>query len=91
MVLYGSASGAAPDISPSALLGLGSISLTRPTQMHYLQLPGMRAKASGDLFDVVSAGHVKIDIGQSYALKDASQAHADMEARKTTGSTVLLA
>ena len=44
---------------------------------------------ANDLFDVVKAGKVKIDINQRYALKDAMQAHKDLESRKTTGSTVL--
>jgi NADPH2:quinone reductase len=47
-------------------------------------------QTAGELFDVVASGKVRIEVNQSYALKDAAQAHIDLEARKTTGSTALL-
>ena len=64
--------------------------MTRPTLAHYASTPEKLRTMAKELFDVVAAGIVKIEIGQTYKLKDVAQAHRDLEARKTTGSTVLV-
>jgi NADPH2:quinone reductase len=79
-----------PAFEPSILSQKGSLFFTRPTLMHYTaKLADLRASA-GELFDVVGAGAVRIAVNQTYPLADAARAHRDLEARATTGSTVLL-
>jgi NADPH2:quinone reductase len=90
MVSYGNASGPAPAIAPSELAKRGSLFLTRPTLFSYVSSREETVAAAKELFAVVKSKKVKVRIGQTYALADAAQAHTDMEARKTTGSTVLL-
>jgi len=90
MVTYGNASGPVPDISPLTLNAKGSLFLTRPKLMDYTATRAELVVAAEDLFAVVASGAVKIAVNQTYALKDAAQAHKDLEARKTTGSTILL-
>jgi len=79
-----------PPIDPAALQSRGSLFLTRPTLMHYIATREELAQSAYRLFDVVGRGAVRVPIGQTYALRDAARAHADLEARRTTGSTVLL-
>jgi NADPH2:quinone reductase len=90
MVSFGNASGPVPPFNPIILSQKGSLFLTRPTLQHYTTSRGDLLRASRDLFAVVKSGAVRISINQSYPLRDAARAHADLEARKTTGSTVLL-
>ena len=90
MVSFGNASGPVDPISPAILAPKGSLFLTRPTLVHYTAKRADLVASANDLFEVVKAGKVKIEIAQRYALKDAAQAHRDLEARKTTGSTILL-
>jgi len=90
MVNFGNASGAVEAISPNLLSQKGSIFLTRPTLNHYTGKREDLMACASDLFDIVKSGKVKIEIAQRYPLKDAAQAQRDLEARKTTGSTVLL-
>lgn len=90
MVSYGNASGAVPPISPLVLAQKGSLFLTRPTLGHYVATPQMLDETARDLFEVIESGAVKIAPPQRYALADAAQAHRDLEARKTTGSLVLV-
>ncbi|HEY0681105.1 MAG TPA: quinone oxidoreductase [Steroidobacter sp.] len=90
MVSYGNASGAPPAISPLELSKRGSLYLTRPTAFHFTGTRPALARAAGELFDLMGSGVIKVQIGQTYPLKEASRAHADLEARRTTGSTVLL-
>ena len=90
MVTYGNASGPVPAIEPLLLMQKGSVTLSRPTLMNYAADIKRRNKAARDLFDVVGNGHVKIKIGQTFALSDAGRAHQALENRQTTGSTVLL-
>jgi len=91
MVLFGASSGAVPDFNPGVLAGKGSLYLTRPTLNTYnAKVEDLRASAKR-LFDQVLSGAVKPNIGQTYKLSEAGQAHTDLEARKTTGSTVLVA
>jgi NADPH:quinone reductase len=90
MVSYGNASGAVQPISPLVLSQKGSLFLTRPTLGHYVATPDLLDETARDLFDVIEQGAVKIPPPTRYALADAAQAHRDLEARKTTGSLVLI-
>jgi NADPH2:quinone reductase len=90
MVSYGNASGAVPPVDIGILAAKGSLYLTRPTLASYTTKREDLLAVAKDLFDVVASGAVKININQRYALKDAAEAHRDLEARKTTGSTILL-
>jgi NADPH:quinone reductase len=90
MVSYGSASGAVPPLDISVLAAKGSLFLTRPSLTSYTSRRADLEATAKDLFEVVGSGAVKIQVNQTFPLKDAAQAHAALEARKTTGSTVLL-
>jgi NADPH2:quinone reductase len=90
MVLFGGASGPVPPLDPMALSQKGSLFLTRPTLMTYTAKRSDLEASAAELFDVVGSGAVKIEVNQTYPLAEAARAHADLEARKTTGSTVLL-
>lgn len=90
MVSFGSASGPVPPFGLQELASRGSLFITRPSVFNYTaEREDLKAMAA-DLFGMVESGKVKIDINQRYALKDAGQAHRDLEARKTTGSTILI-
>ncbi|MFA7431435.1 MAG: quinone oxidoreductase [Rhodospirillaceae bacterium] len=89
-VQFGNASGIAPDINPLVLSQKGSLFLTRPTLMGYTATRPELEESAGALFEMVSSGAVKIEVGQSYPLAEAAQCHRDLEARKTVGSTVLI-
>ncbi len=90
MVLFGSSSGAVPPFDLSLLSQKGSLLVTRPTLATFIATRSLLEENSTDLFDAVGSGKVKININQTYSLKDTAQAHRDLEARKTTGSTVLI-
>jgi NADPH2:quinone reductase len=90
MVSYGNASGAVPPVSPLELTKRGSLFLTRPTLFHYTAKPSELARGARELFEIVGSGKVKVRIGQTYPLADAARAHRDLEARRTTGSTLLI-
>lgn len=90
MASFGNASGAVPPFNAGILAQKGSLFLTRPTLVHYTASREDLVKAARELFAVVKSGAVKIRINQTYALRDAAQAQNDLEARKTTGSTVLI-
>ena len=90
MVSFGNASGAVPPVDLLLLSQKGSLFLTRPTLMHYTARRADLEALAGELFDVVVAGRVRVEVNQTYALKDAARAQVDLEARRTTGSTVLL-
>jgi NADPH:quinone reductase len=89
MVTFGNATGPVDPFPPGMLGQKGSLFLTRPTLFTYMAKREDLMAMAGELFDVVSSGVVKIEINQTYDLKDTAQAHADLEARKTTGSTIL--
>jgi NADPH2:quinone reductase len=89
MVSFGNASGPVNPISPLVLSQKGSLFLTRPTLFNYIATRPELEAAANDLFDVVRSGKVKVDVKQRFALNDAAEAHRALEARKTTGSTVL--
>jgi len=90
MVIFGNASGPVAPFDPLLLSQKGSIFITRPTLGHYTAKRDELVALGSELFDVVSAGTVEIAVNQSYELADAASAHRDLEARKTTGSTILL-
>ncbi len=90
MVSFGNASGPVAAFEPGILAAKGSLFLTRPTLMHYTAQRRDLLASAADLFDVVAIGAVKIEVRQTYPLAETAQAHRDLEARKTTGSTVLL-
>jgi NADPH2:quinone reductase len=90
MVSYGSASGPVPPFGLNELASRGSLFITRPTLFTYTGKRDDLETMAADLFAMVESGKIKIDINQRYALKDAGQAHRDLEARKTTGSTILI-
>ena len=89
-VSFGNASGPLPPIDSSELAGRGSLFFTRPTLFTYIAKRADYDAMAAELFDVIAAGKVKTSINQRYALKDVGVAHADLEARRTTGSTILL-
>jgi NADPH2:quinone reductase len=90
MVSYGNASGPVPPVELSLLAAKGSLFLTRPSLATYTAKRATLLAAADDLFRVVLDGTVKIEVDQTFPLRDAAAAHHAMESRKTTGSTVLL-
>ena len=90
LVSFGSSSGAVPPFSLNELASRGSLFVTRPSLFNYTAGREDLDAMAADLFSLVESGKVKIDINQRYALKDVAQAHRDLEARKTTGSTILI-
>jgi NADPH2:quinone reductase len=90
MVSYGNASGPPPAISPPELSKRGSLFLTRPSLFAYIAKRDDLDAAAKALFSMISSRKIRLRIGQRYPLADAAQAHRDLEARKTTGSTVLI-
>ena len=90
LATFGNASGAVPAFEPLLLSQKGSLFVTRPVLDHYTSTREELEALCAELFDVVLSGQVKVEIEQTYALADAAQAHRDLEARKTTGSTILL-
>ena len=90
LVSFGNASGPVPAFEPGILATKGSLFFTRPSLIHYTATREELLESANALFEVVGKGAVKIEVNQSYPLKDAAKAHRDLEARKTTGSTILL-
>jgi len=89
-VTFGNASGPIDAFNAGILAAKGSLYMTRPTLNTYTATRSDLLATAKDLFDVVASGAVKINVNHKYALKDAAQAHKDLEGRKTTGSIVLL-
>lgn len=89
MVLFGASSGPVPPLDLTVLSQKGSLLITRPTLATFVASRRLLEENSADLFDAVGSGKVKIHVNQTYPLKDAAKAHRDLEARKTTGSTIL--
>jgi len=90
MVSFGNSSGPPPLMAATELAKRGSLYLTRPTLFHYIDSAAELTAAARELFAAVRSGKLKIRIGQRYPLADAAQAHRDLEARRTVGSTVLI-
>jgi NADPH2:quinone reductase len=90
MVTFGQSAGPVPPLDTQELSKRGSLFLTRPTLFTYIAKRADLIATAQELFDMVVSGKVRIEVKQTYALKDAAQAHIDLAARKTTGSTILL-
>ena len=90
MVTFGNASGPVPPVEPSLLTTKGSLFLTRPTLATYTAKRADLEAMAAELFEVVASGAVRIRVNQTFALSDAAEAHRALEARQTTGSTVLI-
>jgi NADPH2:quinone reductase len=90
LVNYGNASGHVPPLDLLLLAKHGSLSVSRPGFSHYLAEAGGLAAACPGLFELVLRGVLKVEIGRSYALRDAAQAHRDLEERRFSGSAVLI-
>jgi NADPH2:quinone reductase len=88
LVSFGQASGSIGPVDLGILAAKGSLFITRPTLNTYAAKRADMVAMAQDLFDAVLSGKVKIEVNQTYALKDAAQAHRDLQSRKTTGSTV---
>ncbi|HEU4780275.1 MAG TPA: quinone oxidoreductase [Steroidobacteraceae bacterium] len=90
MVLFGSASGPVPPFSPGELVKRGSLFLTRPTMFDYTESREDLEAIARETFTAAKKGWIKVQINQRYKLADAAQAHRDLEARKTTGASVIV-
>ncbi|WP_294394077.1 quinone oxidoreductase [uncultured Sphingomonas sp.] len=90
MVSYGNASGPVPAIEPLVLSRAGSLFLTRPTLYDYLTTAEERQAAADRLFAMIASGKVPVEIGQTFPLEQAAEAHRAIQERRTTGSTVLI-
>jgi NADPH2:quinone reductase len=90
MVTFGNASGSVPPFDVGTLGKKGSLFLTRPTVFSYVARREDLERAAAELFEVVASGKVKVEIGGTWPLADAAEAHRALAARETTGSLVLL-
>lgn len=90
MASFGAASGPVPPFAPAVLAGKGSLYVTRQTIFSHLATRESTQAMADDLFEAVASGKIEIRIDQRYPLAQAAQAHRDLEARKTTGCTILL-
>jgi NADPH:quinone reductase len=90
LISYGNASGAVPPFAPLLLAQHGSLFLTRPMVFDYIASALERRASAYRLFDMITGGRIAVEIGQSFALADAADAHRALEDRRTTGSTVLI-
>ncbi len=89
LATYGNASGPVEPFNPSILAGKGSLYVTRPTLATHISTPALLQQGAERLFATVSSGQVNINVNQSFALADCAEAHRQLEARETTGSTIL--
>lgn len=90
LVLYGAASGAVPPLDPQVLNAKGSLYLTRPSLAHYVATRDELLSRAGDVLGWVASGELSVRIGARYPLADAGRAHDDLQARRTTGKSLLL-
>lgn len=90
LALFGAASGPVPPFDPQQLNYAGSVYLTRPSLAHFIRTGEEFGRRAAELFDVIGSGAVRVEVGGSYPLAEATRAHTDLEGRKTTGSIVLL-
>lgn len=90
MVSFGQSSGAVPPLNLGVLAQKGSLFLTRPTLATYIARREDLLRSAEELFDVLRSGRVQVEIGQTYPLQEAARAHQELEARKTTGSSLLI-
>jgi NADPH2:quinone reductase len=89
MASFGNASGPVPAFAPGILGGKGSLYVTRQTLFTHMSTRENTQAMADDLFEAVTSGKVKIHIDQTYPLEKIAQAHIDLEARKTTGCTII--
>ncbi len=89
VVTFGQTSGPIDPIAPVLLSQKGSLFLTRPFLFHYIERRDALEACANELFEVVTSGKVRINVNQRFALKDAADAHKALEARATSGSTIL--
>jgi NADPH2:quinone reductase len=90
LVLFGASSGAVPPIDPMRLAHGGSLYLTRPSITSYAGERGELLERAADVFEQVSNGSLRVRIGSRYPLREAAQAHADLEGRRTTGKSLII-
>jgi len=90
LACFGESSGDPPLVSVRELGNMGSLFVTHPSLIHYTETRAELLETANELFGMVASGKIKIEINHEYALRDAAQAHRDVEARKTTGSVVLI-
>jgi NADPH2:quinone reductase len=90
MVSFGSASGPVPEFSLNELAARGSLFITRPSLMSYTAKRTDLEQMAAQLFAMLESGKIKVDIRQTYPLSQVVQAHRELEARKTTGSSILI-
>jgi NADPH:quinone reductase len=90
MVLFGQSSGSVPPVDLGILAAKGSLYVTRPTLFVYTAKRDDLVTSAADLFDVVHSGDVKIEVRQTFPLRDAGEAHRALESRATKGSSILL-
>ncbi|MEC7490723.1 MAG: quinone oxidoreductase [Pseudomonadota bacterium] len=88
-VTFGNSSGPIPPMEPAILAQKGSLVMTRPTLFHFADTPDRMRKMAAEVIKVIKAGAVKIEVNHKYSLREATRAHRDLAARKTTGSIVL--
>jgi len=89
LATYGNASGPVDPFNPAILAGKGSLYVTRPTLATHISTPALLQEGADRLFAAVTSGQVNINVNQSFALADCAEAHRQLEARETTGSTIL--
>jgi len=89
LALFGASSGPVPPVDPQRLNAAGSVYLTRPFRPHFMRSRDEFEWRTGQLFDAMAAGTVTVTVSGRYALKEAAQAHRDLQERKTVGSVVL--
>lgn len=89
LALYGAAGGPVPPFDPQRLNAAGSLFLTRPTLAHHVETRAELLERSGEVYRWVADGRVRVHVGHRYGLADARAAHADLEARRTTGKLLL--
>jgi len=90
LVSYGNASGPAPAIEPGRLSRMGSLYLTRPTLFDYVATTAELDESAGALFGLIAAGKIEVEIGQTFPLDQARQAHEALESRATVGASLLI-
>ncbi|HEY2501526.1 MAG TPA: quinone oxidoreductase [Mycobacterium sp.] len=89
LALFGAASGPVPPFDPQRLNAAGSVYLTRPLRIHFVRTHDEFAWRTGELLDLIAAGTIAVTVSAHYPLRDAADAHRDLQGRKTTGSVVL--
>jgi NADPH:quinone reductase len=89
LALFGAASGPVPPVDPQRLNAAGSVYLTRPSRIHFIRTHDEFAWRTGELLELIGNGTIEVTVSDHYLLKDAAQAHRDLQSRKTVGSVVL--